>query len=862
MALNQLGLGLLFTAKDAASGVMKNVRNGFSQTRDELGQFGQRSKQTFKEFGVGMAVMGAGLAGLAILGSTIDDAREFGKAIDLVRTEVKEATFSQQDMKDITIDLGKQFGRMPTDEAAALYKAVALGANTATKATAIMTSANQLAVAGNSDLSTTMDALGGAINAYGLTAADAGRVSDAFFNAMRGGNTTVQALASSVGRVSAGAHAMGISVEEVLGSVSVMTNKGIQASEAVSYLHGALANITHPSAKAAAEAARLGIKFNASAVRAQGFSQFLHSITDNAKFGAKSLETLFESVEGGQAMAMLAGDMGAVDAQLKAMKDGAGATKGGFDIMSQGLDFQTQKLKANFSALKIRIGEFLEPLAAGGARILNRVMDWFTSLPGPVQKSIVSIAAAAAGIVTLVGGFAMGIATVKILTAALLTFGGGALGTVVAALAPAIAGLGLLYGAFKLIQKAYDENIAGFGDWFDRIYGQAKLGIDAITQLFTQGGFSGAVREEFLKGSNPVINFAIQVYLAFNRIENFIENLIDGFMSFANEMGPTFDGLRAAVDKLLDSFGVLSLETNDAGTAFDDAGAAGRKTGIFLAKLVEIAIQGITAFINFTAEIIPFIKSVSSAADSLGGFKGILLLARDALIAYTAFQTGSAIVGVVEFGIQNAAAAVKVVAFAQSLSIQGAVNGFRAAMTAMGASSAAALIPIAATAAAIASLMVAFDQYQKLAKELEGSKDQFGKSHAWHDFSTKLRFDLGIDNQAEYEKRLGVVTGGDWDAQQSFQARQRQLDAAAISPSPVVSASTSPAIASIQPAASFDAGQTEAAASAAASAAVSKVPPPNYTFIMQTDEGVLGRVTAKAQNASGALNYSPSSVAE
>src|SRR6185369_13687036 len=108
---------------------------------------------------------------------------------------------------------------------------------------------------------------------------------------------------------------------------------------------------------------------------------------------------------------------------------------------------QTQKMKANFSALKIRVGEFLEEGAARGIKMLNRLMEAFTNLPGPVQRVIVSVAVGAAAFTALLGGVAATIAAVKIAGAALATFGGGVGATIVSALLPAIVVIGLFAAA-------------------------------------------------------------------------------------------------------------------------------------------------------------------------------------------------------------------------------------------------------------------------------------------------------------------------------------------------------------------------------------------------------------------------------
>ena len=167
MALNNLGLGFLFTAKDLASGVMTRVKHNLGEVEGKATGMGAAAKSAFLGFGVGMAAMGAGIAALAALGPAIEESKNLSKAIALVATESDEATFPQERMRDLAEKLAVQYGKMPVEQAQAMYKAVALGANDAGKAQDFLNGVNLLAVAGDADLITTTNALGGVLNAYG-----------------------------------------------------------------------------------------------------------------------------------------------------------------------------------------------------------------------------------------------------------------------------------------------------------------------------------------------------------------------------------------------------------------------------------------------------------------------------------------------------------------------------------------------------------------------------------------------------------------------------------------------------------------------------------------------------------------------
>jgi hypothetical protein len=74
--------------------------------------------------------------------------------------------------------------------------------------------------------------------------------------------------------------------------------------------------------------------------------------------------------------------------------------------------------------------------------------------------------------------------------------------------------------------------------------------------------------------------------------------------------------------------------------------------------------------------------------------------------------------------------------------------GMAAALKGVGASAAAAAVPVAALLAAVASLVVAWDQWSKLSNELGDS--------GWSDMWKKLKKDVGYTTQQEYEREIGI----------------------------------------------------------------------------------------------------------
>lgn len=656
MALNNFGLGMELTAKDSASaalvGLGKNLsllkrqaedanqafEKTTSRTRDlTTGRFVSAPKGVLdpsflgevsgkmKEVAAGMTIAaGAIVAGL---GYASEKAEEFNKAIALVATEADLALFPQQKMKDIAIDLGKQFGQLPTKEAEAMYKAVALGANTAAKAQDLLTGANLLAVAGDSDLSLTMNALGGALNAYGMDMSHATEFSDAMFTAMKNGNTTVQDLAGSIGRVTASTSNLGVSFDETMSAISVMTNKGVGASEAVSGLQEALMNVVHPSAQAAAEAARLGIKFNQTELRAKGLQGFMKEITSSAKFNANSMSQLFTSAMGANAAIQItSGSMEAFNATMGEMSKKQGATTAGFDIMSETSAFQKKQFDALVNTALILIGDGIEPLKASVMKAANVMITWFTKLSKPVIRMVTYFAAGTAAVLAFLGGaIGVGLAIGGLVVAAKAIAVG--LGLAVIGLVAFAAAMAPIIGLAVTVYEIWTNNIGGVATSVKAWLGTIVLAFKAVGQAISEGGFSGAVLEELNKAENSgVKQFAINVFMWFARIKNFALGVWEGFQSGLGRVSPIIEKIVNAFHRLWARFAPVQEAVGSARSTFESFGKAGGTTGDFLATIVEKISTGILGMINFidgAVEAYQKMKPALSAAwDAIKGIIG------------------------------------------------------------------------------------------------------------------------------------------------------------------------------------------------------------------------------------------------
>jgi len=330
MALNgALGLGFVISAKNLASDVFADVRKDMAA----LSADPEKLKQAFSEAGgemkrTGMALMGIGAAGFAGLGLAVNESAKFGQAVAEAGTLVDHAKFSTADMGRIAKEMGSTFGGDLATQTAALYQGISSGADTAEKATGLLTAANRLAIAGHTDQATAVTGLTKVMNNYGIELKDASDVSDAFFVAIKGGQTKAGELGASVGEVAAAAKGAGIPMDQLVAILGTGATLLKDTAGATVGLKGVLMGIAKPTADATAEAVKLGIAFGPDMIRKYGgFQGMLEKITSSANFNAKSMNNLFGSQEAANAMTALATNHGAAYiAMMEQMKHRTGAT--------------------------------------------------------------------------------------------------------------------------------------------------------------------------------------------------------------------------------------------------------------------------------------------------------------------------------------------------------------------------------------------------------------------------------------------------------------------------------------------------------------------------------------------------------
>lgn len=624
MALNNLGLGFIFTAKDLASGVMGTVKSSLTETQKAGSATAKALTNTFSQFGTGLAVFGAGAGILAGAFTLASASFEFTDALSSLRA-VSGATAEQMErLKNAAIDAGIATQFDPTQAATALGDLAQAGFNT-DDSLKLLTPTLDLA-AGSLGKLTPSGAAGlasQAMKAFKIDVDDAGVAVDQMLQAVNVFALSAEELPLALGTAARGAGSLNQSLSETLIALGLVKNVVPGVERASTSVAVAMEKMVDPKVQAALK------RQGAAVVDTAGhFRPFLDIIGDllpklgkmtDAKRAAYLQDTFGTEALGGINAIMAQVTNGiqtntgetvrGADAlkYLRTQFDEAGGTAAKFAAeMLKDIPGQLHLLQGSLKTFAIVAGEpFAEafkPIVEVVLGAVNKILLFIRALPMGTKVAIAKFVLIAGSLISFVGAIIAGKAAIAMFIVGMKA-AGITLASVITILAPAILAVGAMTLAFYGFKVAYEQNIGGFADFVDKIWKRATLAFEGLSQLFTQGGFSGAVREEFQKAENGgVENFVVNLYLWANRIASFFQGVGKGFSEAMVLAKPAIDGFMFALNQLGVSLGFLTEKDSafENALAWERMGELGQRVGAWLVKAFTTVVNIMTAVIDIT----------------------------------------------------------------------------------------------------------------------------------------------------------------------------------------------------------------------------------------------------------------------
>lgn len=374
--------------RDSFTPVMQNVTARLTehqQQQQRVAKSIQNTGKSISSLGAKMMALSAPIMGAAIAGAKLNS--EFTTGLAKVSTLVDTTKVNMQELRQATIELSNSTGIAVTELTEGEYQAISAGVD-ASKVMGFMKVSALGAKAGFTDMTTATDALTTVINAYGMSADDANSIMDKLIVTQNLGKTTVDEIGKSLGQVIPIASQTGMSVDELLASVSALTASGIKTSESMTGMKAALSNIIKPSETASKLAQQLGLEFNTAHLKSVGWAKFLDEIKEKTGGNSDMMANLFGSTEALNSIMVLTGKGANKFADsLNGLKKSSGATDEAIKKLDATPAEQLAKATNQLKNAGMELAQGLTPLISRTAMMTKAFANALNNL-SPFQKEL------------------------------------------------------------------------------------------------------------------------------------------------------------------------------------------------------------------------------------------------------------------------------------------------------------------------------------------------------------------------------------------------------------------------------------------------------------------------------------------
>lgn len=383
---------------DSASDIGDSIGDGFEEGTDQASTAIDALAQALVAAGVTASVKAITDA---LMGCT-QASMEFETAMAKVGTIADESQKPLGDMRNEILALSGETGKSVGELAEATYQAISASVATESAVDFVGT-ANKLAVGGFSDTTTAVDILTTAINAYGMSADDAAKISDVLITTQNLGKTSVAQLGASMGMVIPLAAAYNMDLEDLSASYALLTANGTQTAQATTYVKAALNELGSTSSVVGSTLKKkTGKTFAELMKEGNSLGDVLQVLADSVDGDTTAFNNMWSSSEAGVGMlSILNSGTSKYNSLVQAMEGSTGAATTAFEKMSETGEFAQQRFQNATENLKIAIGDELAPVLMELQQSGADAMEWATEFVKEHPEVVAAVTALAAALAVL-----------------------------------------------------------------------------------------------------------------------------------------------------------------------------------------------------------------------------------------------------------------------------------------------------------------------------------------------------------------------------------------------------------------------------------------------------------------------------
>ena len=364
-------------AKDTTDDV-EELGEEFEKTAEETDGFGTKSKTAIGDLDQILASAGI-IAGLKQIADGFKKCSDNAEELETMTAKLETISGSSavgglaSDIKELSSETGKSAADL-TDVA---YNAISAG--TAVEESVKMAeTASDLATAGFTNETSALSVLETAMNSYGDQIESVSDVSDSLITVQNLGVTTVDQLASQMGKAISTAAAYNVSLGNVESGYISITKAGINTAEGTTYLSGMLNELGNTSSEIGKVLKEeTGQSFGQLMNAGQSLADVLGIVYDRVGRNSEAMINMFGSQEAGKAaMAIINQGLDQFNSNLEAVENSAGATASAYAIMAGTSEFAHNRMNNSAKNLSIVIGDQLNSSLKDCYGVAANILDW------------------------------------------------------------------------------------------------------------------------------------------------------------------------------------------------------------------------------------------------------------------------------------------------------------------------------------------------------------------------------------------------------------------------------------------------------------------------------------------------------